>query len=411
MAALRRALSWSQLASARSFAPPDPVNGVTNAQSTLRLFGQPESSVRVTLYRDNHAWCPYCQKVWLWLEEKRVPYRIRKVTMFCYGQKESWYKRIVPNGMLPALQLDNRVITESDVILASLEEAFGPCGAPFTAITPQRKLERTLFRAWCEWLCYPSASAHEERLCQQAFEHACSVFDHELGAKPGPWILGGEHPSTADLIFVPYVERMAASLYYYKGWTMRDERARPNICQWFAALEARSTYMGTQSDMHTHCHDLPPQMGGCFANGEQQQRVAATKVDQGPWRDLPDTCVSEPETAAAEALFRVCKHREPLIAANPSSEKALVDEALRCALTRLATDELVAPPPGTDVALRYVRDRINVPRDMSLHAARRLRTALEETAALVGGATGPPIPTEHRRDQDPTAFRRAVAAG
>ena len=70
--------------------------------------------------------------------------------MFCYGQKESWYKRIVPNGMLPALQLDNRVITESDVILASLEEAFGPCGAPFTAITPQRKLERTLFRAWCE---------------------------------------------------------------------------------------------------------------------------------------------------------------------------------------------------------------------------------------------------------------------
>jgi glutathione S-transferase len=82
---------------------------------------------------------------------------------------------------------------------------------------------------------------------------------------------------------------------------MRDERARPNICQWFAALEARSTYMGTQSDMHTHCHDLPPQMGGCFANGEQQQRVAATKVDQGPWRDLPDTCVSEPETAAVSA--------------------------------------------------------------------------------------------------------------
>jgi hypothetical protein len=35
----------------------------------------------------------------------------------------------------------------------------------------------------------------------------------------------------------------------------------------------------------------------------------------------------------AEALFRVSKHREPLIAANPSSDGALVDEALRCALT------------------------------------------------------------------------------
>lgn len=65
---------------------------------------------------------------------------------------------------------------------------------------------------------------------------------------------------------------------------------------------------------------------------------------------------------------------------------------------------------GADAALRYVRDRVNVPRDMSLHAARRLRTALEETAALAGSASGPPIPSEHRRDQDPTTFRRAVAA-
>ena len=36
---------------------PDAANGRANAQSRLRLFGQAESSVRVTLYRDNHAWC------------------------------------------------------------------------------------------------------------------------------------------------------------------------------------------------------------------------------------------------------------------------------------------------------------------------------------------------------------------
>ena len=66
-----------------------------------------------------------------------------------YGDKEPWYKKLVPSGMLPALQLDGRVITESDVVLHSLEQAFGPLGAPMAKITPQRQLERDLFRAWC----------------------------------------------------------------------------------------------------------------------------------------------------------------------------------------------------------------------------------------------------------------------
>ena len=46
--------------------------------------------------------------------------------MFCYGPKEKWYKKIVPNGMLPAIQLDGKVQTESDDILNVLENAFGP---------------------------------------------------------------------------------------------------------------------------------------------------------------------------------------------------------------------------------------------------------------------------------------------
>jgi glutathione S-transferase len=54
-------LSWQQLAELTNWAI-DPINGKTNSQATLRLFGQTEADVRVTLFRDNHAWCPYCQK-------------------------------------------------------------------------------------------------------------------------------------------------------------------------------------------------------------------------------------------------------------------------------------------------------------------------------------------------------------
>ncbi|MFM7580653.1 MAG: glutathione S-transferase N-terminal domain-containing protein, partial [Microcystaceae cyanobacterium] len=85
-------LSWTDLETLTDWSW-DYENGPTNAQATLRLFGQPADAVQVTLYRDHHAWCPYCQKVWFWLEEKQIPYRIEKVTMFCYGEKEKWYKR------------------------------------------------------------------------------------------------------------------------------------------------------------------------------------------------------------------------------------------------------------------------------------------------------------------------------
>ena len=72
------------------------------------------------------------------------------------------------------------------------------------------------------------------------------------------------------------------------------------------------------------------------------------------------------------------------------------------------TGELCEPPKGSDSGLRYLRDRINVPRDMSIYAGKRLRMALEETAALVGDAQGPAIPVRNRYDQNPAEF---VAAG
>ena len=68
--------------------------------------------------------------------------------------------------------------------------------------------------------------------------------------------------------------------------------------------------------------------------------------------------------------------------------------------------EVETPPPGADVALRYVRDRVNVPRDMSLWAARRMRAGLEAMAAECGSGQGPAIPTRDRRDQNPRAFAR-----
>lgn len=393
-------LSWTELQALTDF-QIDTVNGNTNAQAQLRLFNRPEAEVRVTLYRDNHAWCPYCQKIWLWLEEKQIPYRIKKVTMFCYGEKESWYKRKVPSGMLPALELDGRIITESDDILIALERVFKPLSRSMEDpnVIPLRRLERMLFRAWCSWLCYPARSNREEQYNREQFTAVVAKVEEALASTSGPYFLS--EFGIVDVIFTPYVERMNASLFYYKGYSLREEN--PYLSAWFDAMESRLTYRGTQSDFHTHVHDLPPQMGGCWENGEPQMLLNKARVDHGSWFGLPDVTYPEPETSRSEALSRVIKHRANIIRVNPADDR-LFDEALRCSLTHLMTGAVCIPPLGSDSALRYLRDRINVPRDMSIYAAKRLRESLEFTAALVGDRQGIPIPVPHRRDQDPANF-------
>merc|ERR1719377_491749 len=114
---------------------------------------------------------------------------------------------------------------------------------------------------------------------QESFEAVLRQVDQALQQTPGPFFL--EDFSLADVIFIPYVERMLASLYYYKGFNLKE--ASPGLARWFAALETRDTYRGTQGDAHTHCHDLPPQMGGCYENGEGEQQRCKSIVDEGPW--------------------------------------------------------------------------------------------------------------------------------
>lgn len=180
---------------------------------------------------------------------------------------------------------------------------------------------------------------------------------------------------TSDVIFAPYIERMNSSLFYYKGYDMRKEH--PIIGQWFDAMETRECYRGTQSDFSTHAHDLPPQMGGCYFKYGSQYIEQSKLVDQGPFKDVTQEVnpVSYPEEPLSkeEAAYRVIKHREALGKVNPYGQTAF-DSGMRAALTHMLTDRKCSNiNKNSHLALRYVRDRISVPRDMNIWSAKRLR--------------------------------------
>ena len=100
--------------------------GSPHTDCKIRLFGSAEEP-RITYYRDNAAWCPYCQKVWILLEEKRIPYKVEKINMRSYGDKPPEFLRMVPNGLLPAIKIDDKQVqTDSLQIMLNLEQMFPP---------------------------------------------------------------------------------------------------------------------------------------------------------------------------------------------------------------------------------------------------------------------------------------------
>lgn len=67
----------------------------------------------------------------------------------------------VPSGLLPAMELDGKLFTESATIAALLEEEFPdnkpllpPQGSPLRQTADRLfRLERQLFGDWLGWLC------------------------------------------------------------------------------------------------------------------------------------------------------------------------------------------------------------------------------------------------------------------
>jgi glutathione S-transferase len=425
--------------------PPSPLHKV-------RLFydSDEEKDVRVTFFRDSASWCPYCQKVWMTLEEKRIPYRIEKINMRCYGEKPSSFARIQPSGQIPVAIIDGRTYGQSNEIMYAVEELFPqstslrpPKGQEGTAQELLR-LERRIFSAWMYWLTGSGNDA-------QRRADFCSVLSEVESAlqQSGAAFFMGKDVTLVDFMFAPFLERMAASLLFFKGFTMRVPPNTPTdypcLNKWFDGMETLDSYRLTKSDYYTHCWDLPPQLGGCTYEpaGEPYEKaingVRSLDGTQGSW-ELPIqphnggvepdwSWAGDEEAAKREAVERLSANHEAIVAfaargagrkgmppysamlADPNAvpnenvkngisavlqtvSMALLQgvEQHESGMTKMA--DAIVQEGGSDYAdgivasLTYLRDRVGVPRDMRLPAARQLRAHLNWAIGKLLSAQG-----------------------
>ena len=358
--------------------------------------------------------------------------------MRCYGEKPASFKRLQPGGQIPVATIDGTTLRQSNDILFALEDLFpnhkslSPPDSLQSQAQEFLRLERQVFSAWMYWLTGGGEMA------KQNFVATLDEVERALGTvKGGPFFLG-KSISIVDVQFVPFLERMAASLLFYKGFQIRVVKGEKTkytaINAWFDAMETLPSYQLTKSDYYTHCWDLPPQLGGCVSEdgGKLYEDVinGVRSLDgspKGSWElplephnggVEPDWEWAGDENAARrEAVERLSgnfdaivkfaargagKKGFPSYGAPLSDPNAVSNDAVQSSVDHLLRLVCLALLEGTEkhkksldqsvaalvdkggkefasavaASLSYLRDRVGVPRDMKLPAARQLRAHL-----------------------------------
>jgi glutathione S-transferase len=106
-------------------------------------------------------------KPMLVIYEKGLDVDIHRLNPRIFEHHEDWYKAINPNGQVPALVHDDKVITESTVICEYLEDIF-PDQVPLRPSEPYRRAQMRVWTKWVdEYFCWCVSTIGWERVVKQ----------------------------------------------------------------------------------------------------------------------------------------------------------------------------------------------------------------------------------------------------
>lgn len=233
------------------------------------------------LYHHNSSVC--AAKVRIALAEKQLAWDGALLDLNAGDQFKPEYLRLNPKAVVPTLVHDSKVITESNVIIEYLDDAF-----PERPLRPSDPHHRASMRRWLKWLddgtdgihwaatvlsygvsyrhqlielVGGDSPAHLERALREtmnphsqgwtrevvmsgmqapSLRTALMRFDEMLGrieaaVASHAWLAGPEY-SLADVAYAPYVTRLDV-MHFSEMW-----RARPGVRDWYERTRARASF-------------------------------------------------------------------------------------------------------------------------------------------------------------------------
>jgi len=424
-------------ASLAGFGPEHRAAQVFRAEH--RFLGSVEDGQmpEVVFWRDLYGWCPFCMPVQFALEEKQIPYCVRKVGLDSYriGDKPADFVRVVPDGVVPALTVrgdlcgkEEHTVSRIDACLRALEKEFSGSialdhrteGADSSLLRGWRQLSEELESTLHIWLASAannnnnnSSATGDPMQCLDSLmttlEALELTIEQEAHAHGGPYLCG-KHLSHADLYLLPWAERCEAFVGYFNDGPRLDKAQFPRFLAWLASMRARPAYHGLRLDEETLRSSAQ-----CFAASRGRNLRAAKEPTVLPAAAAPSFGGAAAEAAGALAHCRhgILELMAAIAPAGAASAAVPFDSLLRLVAWQLIPESSAcAQALGQQSAmgivtharknaacdvdekqllqiaasgLVFLRQRISVPRDMSDAAASELRMALLRIAsALVG---------------------------
>lgn len=178
--------------------------------------------------------CPFTQRVLLTLEEKHLPYDMKFVE---FSNKPEWFLKLNPDGKVPFIKLDEKWISDSDVITEALEEKFPQ--PPLSTPPEKAAVGSKIFSTFIGFLKSKDPSDETE----EALLNELTAFNDYLKDN-GPFINGNE-VSAADLSLGPKLYHMEIALGHFKKWSVPD--SLPYLKSYMKNIFSRDSFVKTRA--------------------------------------------------------------------------------------------------------------------------------------------------------------------
>jgi len=238
--------------------PTAPWASVVAASAGWAASRKPRAGdVPLVLYRDANSWCPFCHRVFFFMEQKQLRYVTECIHLGGDPReppkKLSYLRDIAPRGNVPALRIRDEVVLESLDILHVLDREFPDTEAPVKT-AEDKILEGQLVRASgafdtdCDdWL--HNTDRHAEPYLRLEALEKLQWLEGALSARPAGPFFFGERVTLADAAFVGFLTRLATNYAYFKGLDVRKPSAGyPLLSAWLQAIDGTPGGVATKQD-------------------------------------------------------------------------------------------------------------------------------------------------------------------